>query len=139
MNISRALADFVADTQYDHIPAYVIENQKKSVLDAIGITFGASTLGDGCREMIDIAEALAAGGKEEATVMAFGKKLPAIWAAFANASPHSSFLSQINLPLAAGLPPRSLVFFNARNGILLIIFFPFSFMIPAKAVSPLFF
>lgn len=86
MNISRALAEFVANTNYDDIPAYVIENQKKSVLDAIGITFGASTLGDGCREMIDIAESLAAGGAGEATVMAFGKRLPAIWAAFANAA-----------------------------------------------------
>ena len=86
MNLSRALAEFVARTRYEDIPAYVIENQKKSVLDAIGITLGASTLGDGCREMIDIAETLAAGGAGEATVMAFGKKLPAIWAAFANAS-----------------------------------------------------
>ena len=86
MNISRALAEFVANTNYDDIPAYVIENQKKSVLDAIGVTFGASTLGDGCREMVDIAERLAAGGQGEATVMAFGKKLPAIWAAFANAA-----------------------------------------------------
>ena len=86
MNISRALAEFVADTQYDDIPAHVIENQKKSVLDAVGITFGASTLGDGCREMISIAEALAAGGRGEATVLGFGKKLPAVWAAFANAS-----------------------------------------------------
>ena len=85
-SISRALAEFVARTDYDDIPAHVIENQKKSVLDAIGITLGASTLGDGCREMVGIAETLAAGGKGEATVMAFGKKLPAIWAAFANAS-----------------------------------------------------
>ena len=86
MNISRALAEFIQRTDYDDIPAYVIENQKKSVLDAIGITFGASTLGDGCREMVRIAETLAAGGAGEATVMAFGKKLPAIWAAFANAA-----------------------------------------------------
>ncbi len=86
MNVSRALAEFVASTNYDDIPAYVIENQKKSVLDAIGITLGASTLGDGCREMVEIAESLSAGGRGEATVMAFGKKLPAIWAAFANAS-----------------------------------------------------
>ncbi len=86
MNISRALAEFVADTRCDDIPAHVIENQKKSVLDAIGITLGASTLGDGCREMIAIAEALAAGGRGEATVMGFGKKLPAVWAAFANAA-----------------------------------------------------
>lgn len=86
MNISRALAEFVANTDFSDIPAYVIENQKKSVLDAIGISFGASTLGDGCREMVGIAEALAAGGAGEATVMAFGKKLPAVWAAFANAA-----------------------------------------------------
>ena len=86
MSISRALAEFVANTQFDDIPAYVIENQKKSVLDAIGITFGASTLGDGCREMVSIAETLAAGGRGEATVLAFGKRLPAIWAAFANAA-----------------------------------------------------
>ena len=86
MNLSRALAEFVANTNYDDIPAYVIENQKKSVLDAIGVMLGASTLGDGCREMVGIAESLAAGGKGEATVMAFGKKLPAIWAAVANAA-----------------------------------------------------
>lgn len=86
MNISRALADFIVRTDYDDIPAHVIENQKKSVLDAIGITYGASTLGDGVPEMLDIAETLAAGGRGEATVMACGKKLPAIWAAFANAA-----------------------------------------------------
>ncbi len=86
MNISRALADFIVRTEFDDIPAYVIENQKKSVLDAIGITFGASTLGDGCREMIDLAQTLAAGGAGEATVMAYGMRLPAIWAAFANAA-----------------------------------------------------
>ena len=34
----------------------------QSVLDAIGITFGASTLGDGAKEMVEIAESLAAGG-----------------------------------------------------------------------------
>lgn len=86
LNVSRALADFIVRTSYDDIPAYVIENQKKSMLDAIGITYGASTLGDGAREMVEIAEALAAGGRGEATVMAFGKRLPAIWAAFANAA-----------------------------------------------------
>lgn len=86
MDISRALAEFIAGTDYEDIPAYVIENQKKSVLDAIGITFGASTLGDGCREMVALAEEFSAGGAGEATVMAFGKKLPAVWAAFANAA-----------------------------------------------------
>ena len=86
MNLSQRLAEFVAGTEYKDIPRSVIENQKKSVMDAVGITYGASTLGDGCREMVKIAEDLAAGGAPEATVIGFQKKLPAIWAAFANAA-----------------------------------------------------
>ena len=86
MNISRALAEFVANTRYEDIPTSVIENQKKSVMDAVGITYGASTLGDGCRQMVQIAEELAAGGRGEATVLGFDKKLPVSWAAFANAA-----------------------------------------------------
>ena len=66
MNISRALAEFVVRTNFEDIPSYVIENQKKSVMDAVGITYGASTLGDGCGQMVEIAEELAAGGRGEA-------------------------------------------------------------------------
>lgn len=86
MNISRALAEFVARTRFEDIPARVIEIQKKSVMDAVGITLGASTLGDGCREMISIAETLSAHGQGEATVIGFDKRLPTVWAAFANAA-----------------------------------------------------
>ncbi len=86
MGISRQLAEFIARTGYEDIPAAVIENQKKSILDAIGVIYGASTLGDGCREMVALAEDFAAGGRPEATVLGFDKKLPAVWAAFANAS-----------------------------------------------------
>ena len=86
MGISMDLARFIADTSFEDIPARVIDTQKKSVLDATAITFGAGTLGDGCGQMVELAETLAAGGKGEATVLGFGKKLPAAWAAFANAS-----------------------------------------------------
>ena len=86
MSISKILAEFVAATKYKDIPDHVIQNQKKSIMDAVGITFGASTLGDGCKEMVKIAEALSAGGEGEATVIGFNKKLPMSWAAFANAS-----------------------------------------------------
>lgn len=86
MGISRELAELIARTRYEDLPAAVIENQKKSILDAIGVTYGASTLGDGAREMVALAENFAAGGKPEATVLGFDKKLPAIWAAFANAA-----------------------------------------------------
>ena len=86
MFLSRQLAEFVEKTGFEDIPASVIENQKKSVMDAISITFGASTMGDGCQQMVKLAEELAAEGRPEATVIGFGKKLPASWAAFANGS-----------------------------------------------------
>lgn len=86
MNLSYTLAEFVANTEYSDIPASVIEIQKKSIMDATAITFGAATIGDGCRQMVELAEHLAADGNAEATVIGFGKKLPAAWAAFANAS-----------------------------------------------------
>ncbi len=86
MNLSYALANFVANTNYEDIPSDVIETQKKSVMDAVAITLGASTLGDGCRQMVKIAEELAAEGRGEAAVIGFDKRLPATWAAFANAS-----------------------------------------------------
>ena len=86
MKIANKLAEFIERTNYEDIPADVIETQKKSIMDAVAITLGASTLGDGCAQMVDIAEELSAGGRGEASVIAFDKRLPAVWAAFANAS-----------------------------------------------------
>ena len=85
MDISRKLAEFTANTRYEDIPADVIEVEKRSILDNIAIISGGVN-GDGCRQFVEFAEEMAAGGKGEATVLGYGKKLPAIWAAFANAS-----------------------------------------------------
>lgn len=86
MGISYELARFIAETNYEDIPDYVLETQKKSILDAVGITLGAATLGDGCRDFVELAVENSAGGAGEATVIGFGKRLPAGWAAFANAA-----------------------------------------------------
>ncbi len=86
MGISLKLAEFVANTKFEDIPEKVIATQKKSLLDGIAITFGAATLGDGCQQMVSLAEELACGGEGQATVIGFDEKLPAAWAAFANAS-----------------------------------------------------
>ena len=85
MDISRKLAEFAANTRYEDIPAEVIEVEKRSILDNIAIISGGVN-GDGCREFVEFAEEMAPGGKGEATLLGYGKKLPAIWAAFANAS-----------------------------------------------------
>lgn len=86
MGISDQLAKFVAETNYEDIPLWVIETQKKSILDSIAITLGAAALGDGCRSFVDLARENSSGGAGEATVIGFGEKMPASWAAFANAA-----------------------------------------------------
>ena len=85
MDISNKLSQFAASLRYEDIPASVLEVEKRSILDNIAIISGGAQ-GDGCRQCIEFAEETAAGGKGEATVLGSGKKLPAIWAAFANAS-----------------------------------------------------
>ena len=85
MDITKNLAKFVFETKYEDIPEDVLRIERQSILDNIGIISGGAD-GDGCREFIEYAEEAAAGGRGEATVLGFGKKLPAIWAAFANAS-----------------------------------------------------
>ena len=85
MDISRKLAEFVADLKYEDIPEEVLRVEKQSILDNIAIISGGAD-GDGCREFVEYAEEAAAGGAGEATVLGFNKKLPAIWAAFANSS-----------------------------------------------------
>ncbi|MBR5730769.1 MAG: MmgE/PrpD family protein [Firmicutes bacterium] len=85
MNISRELARFVAGLKYEDIPENVIEVEKRSILDNIAIISGGAD-GNGCREFVEYAVESAAGGREEATVLGQKLRLPAVWAAFANAS-----------------------------------------------------
>ena len=85
MDITRKLADFVASTKFEDIPSNVLEVEKQSILDNIGIISGGAD-GDGCREFVEYAVEAAAGGNPEASVLGFDIKLPAIWAAFANAA-----------------------------------------------------
>ena len=75
MNISRKLAEFVVNTGFEDIPAEVIDVEKKSILDNIAIISGGA-YGDGCREFVEFAEEAAAGGRGEATVLGYNKKLP---------------------------------------------------------------
>ena len=94
MGMSEELARFTASTTYDDIPAYVIETQKKSILDAVGITLGAAVLGDGCKDFFDLAVENSADSKKEAVVLGMRTQLPASWAAFANAAHYSFVFNQ---------------------------------------------
>lgn len=84
MNESRTLAEFIVNTRYEDIPPAAIQVQKKALLDAIAVTLAASTLGEGCKEFVELA--VETGGKPESTILGFGAKVPAMMAAFANAA-----------------------------------------------------
>ena len=85
MGISRELAAFVCSHNYEDLPQDVIATQKQALLDGIAITLGAGTLGDSCRDFVNFAEEMAE-TSGSSTVIGFHKKLPMLWAAFANAS-----------------------------------------------------
>ncbi|MGI6317449.1 MAG: MmgE/PrpD family protein [Dethiobacteria bacterium] len=82
MTVSELLCKHIFETAYEDIPESAVEVAKKSILDALGVMFAASTLGEGCKEIVKIV--LAGGGKEESTILGFNCKVPAVMAAFAN-------------------------------------------------------
>jgi 2-methylcitrate dehydratase PrpD len=84
MNESLALAKNIVAVKFDDIPANALDSAKKSLLDALGVTLAAGTLGEGCKEFVNLA--VAAGGKKESTIIGFNTKVPAFMAAFANGS-----------------------------------------------------
>jgi 2-methylcitrate dehydratase PrpD len=54
-NLSAILAAHVAATRIDDLPRQVIESARLSLVDAIGVTLGASGLGEGCDAFAAIA------------------------------------------------------------------------------------
>jgi 2-methylcitrate dehydratase PrpD len=84
MKESLALAKYIFETNYENLPRNVAEVTKKALLDGIGVTLGAGTLGEGCRAFVDLA--IQGGGKKESTIIGFNAKVPSYMAAFANGS-----------------------------------------------------
>jgi 2-methylcitrate dehydratase PrpD len=80
--VSEALARLVSKTRYEALPAATVEMTKRCLLDAVGVTLAASTLGEGCAAFVELA--LEQGGVSESCVIGYRRKLPALMAAFAN-------------------------------------------------------
>src|SRR5262245_50389675 len=79
---TRQLAEYAATISHDRLPAEVVPTLKALILDTLGTTLAASTLGAGCREARAVAQAIA--GSPQSTVIGFGDRLSAAGAAFAN-------------------------------------------------------
>ena len=81
-SVTRALAAFAASTSYDSLPPGVAHDTKRIILDALGCALGGYSMAES-RVTIDVVQA--SGGEPESTVVGSGRKLPAPWAAYANA------------------------------------------------------
>lgn len=80
--ITQRLAQFAATLTFEDLPADVVLKVKQLTLDTLGTALAATTLGAGCREVVDVMCAL--GGKPESRIIGHAAKVSAPHAAFAN-------------------------------------------------------
>ena len=85
---TRILAELALNTKADDIPQEAYDAAKKMIIDTIGCTI-AGYKAEGIPEVIE--QLLDWGGKEESTVLIYGKKLPAPLAAYANSAMSHAF------------------------------------------------
>jgi 2-methylcitrate dehydratase PrpD len=81
LGLSRTLARHVVRTTFTDLPPGVANATKTSILDAIGVTIAASSLGEGCGAFIETARESGAGPSR---VLGCGFSTTAPMAAFAN-------------------------------------------------------
>jgi 2-methylcitrate dehydratase len=81
-SIARTISEFSTALRYEDLPAPVIHEVKRYLYDSIGCAYGAMRTKD-VNIMRDIY--LDMGGKEEATLIGFGDKMPAVNASLVNA------------------------------------------------------
>ncbi|MDH7603945.1 MAG: MmgE/PrpD family protein [Melioribacter sp.] len=80
-SISRVISEFAVNLNYKDLPINVIETAKRFLYDSIGCAFGAYNTKD-VNIIRDFYKNI--GGSNEATVIAFGDKIPAVNAALIN-------------------------------------------------------
>ncbi|MBI2908624.1 MAG: MmgE/PrpD family protein [Chloroflexi bacterium] len=83
MDAAVAMAHNAVRIQYADLPNEAVEATKKDILDTLG-TAVAGSAAPGEPQIVELVKEFA--GKEEATVLVYGGKIPAIEAAMANAS-----------------------------------------------------
>ena len=79
---TEQLAEFAANLSYERIPDNVVAAVKRILLDTLGTTIAATTLGSGCREVVEVMRGL--GGKGESSILGYGDKTSMTNAAFIN-------------------------------------------------------
>lgn len=118
--ISGRLAAYVAETRYEDLPEAAVTGAKRSLLDAIGVSLGASGLGEGVSAFVEIALKSSADGPCD--IFGEEKRVSAGAAAFANgAMAHAldfeDALDGAPLHPNAALTPAVLALAQARGGV----------------------
>lgn len=80
-SISRIIAEFAVGLTYEQLPVEVVNEAKRYLYDSIGCAYGAHHTKD-VAIMRDIYREM--GGREEATLIGFGDKIPAVNATLVN-------------------------------------------------------
>lgn len=80
-SISRQIAEFAVRLKYEELPREVIDEAKRYLYDSVGCAYGAYHTKD-VNIMRDVYREM--GGKEEATLFAFGDRMPAVNATLVN-------------------------------------------------------
>ena len=81
-DIVHHLAAAAVGADYATLSVDAVEAAKKSILDTLGVILAASGVEPAVRGLIDLVRET--GGRPEASVLAFGDRVPAVMAAFAN-------------------------------------------------------
>jgi 2-methylcitrate dehydratase PrpD len=79
----QILARYISETRYEEIPAEVVEMTKLGILDTMACGL-AGTTAPGVRQVVDLVREF--GGGKESTVLFYGGKISAPYAAFANST-----------------------------------------------------
>ncbi|MCH8171035.1 MAG: MmgE/PrpD family protein, partial [Bacteroidetes bacterium] len=80
-SISRQIAEFTIKLRYEDLPTEVVHEVKRYLYDSIGCAYGGYHTKD-LNILRDIYKNM--GGKEEATLIGFGEKIPAVNATLVN-------------------------------------------------------
>ena len=81
MGAERRIVDYLSETSFDDIPEEPLRTIRNMILRVLGTTIAGSSA-EGCAEMVEFYKRI--GGREEATILIHGGKIPAQNAAFVN-------------------------------------------------------
>jgi 2-methylcitrate dehydratase PrpD len=83
MELEKRFLDFIMDGRFEDIPRESVGIMKNVILNDLGAIVGGATA-QGCESLLNMAKVW--GGKEEATVLIYGNKLPAYNAVLINSA-----------------------------------------------------